>query len=146
MEFKSFVGVIKNLNMIIFLIINNLNTQASTEITSSNLQIKWVFRELTIDCFSSLSCLLTSGGFWLSSSFISRSNSLINLHTNYSYAINNHFKSSTGKSLNSYLGIWHARITCNQAQTSLKLQVYTRGGNKPCMPSISHSLIWAQKQ
>uniref|UniRef100_A0A7C9A968 Uncharacterized protein n=1 Tax=Opuntia streptacantha TaxID=393608 RepID=A0A7C9A968_OPUST len=37
------------------------------------------FSSLIIDCFSSLSRLLTSGGFLASSSLISRSNSLINL-------------------------------------------------------------------
>lgn len=41
--------------------------------------IKKTFWVPTIDCFSSLSCLFTSGGFLPSSSLISRSNSFINL-------------------------------------------------------------------
>lgn len=40
---------------------------------------KKAFQVLTIDCFSSLSCLFTSGGFLPSSSLISRSYSFINL-------------------------------------------------------------------
>lgn len=81
--------------------------------------------QLTIDCFSSLSCLLISGGFLLSSSLISRSNSLINLEELESKSINDHYNRKTNYS-NSQVITQLLLIKVEHSNNLSKLEIRTR--------------------